>query len=571
MLKFNGDSITFNDDSNQDTSAQNVVNSALENQIISGSGISLSYDELINTLTISSSGLAFSDHVHDSSNITDFNSAVSGLLPVKDIVSGTNISITSVSGVYTINSTPVTSVDQAASLVTTVFNKTGSPIPKFSVVYISGGQGDQPTIALASASGETTSSKTYGITAEAIGNMSTGKVIVYGALTGVNTDQFNPTAPTGDVNGVTLYLSPTTPGGVTTTKPSAPNHMVAVGTIVRTHQNQGVVEVRVQNGYELEELHNVAVEGVTNGQFLQYNSSTKLWVPSSSGTFTILDVDNLRLDGNTLSSTNSNGNIIIQPSGTGSLQRDSGGDTRGTYAIDWQSQRFNNNQVASGMNSVIGGGSFNRAAGQGNVIGGGNGNFTNGLESVIAGGTTNQVTGDYSAICGGDRNAASGDYSFIAGGSLNSDGGYNNVFILGSNITAVIANATYVQNLRSSGYVIGSSAKFDQLYPTVVNNGTVSGSVTTNVNDGQIFDMIVNGTTTLSNPTNAVDGVTIRWRVTQGAMGGHVVNLDTKFRIPSSATSPLPWSTAAGSTDILAATYHAGRDKWDVVAFVPGY
>lgn len=44
-------------------------------------------------------------HTHTASNITDFNSSVSGLLPVKNLLAGSNISISSSSGVYTINST----------------------------------------------------------------------------------------------------------------------------------------------------------------------------------------------------------------------------------------------------------------------------------------------------------------------------------------------------------------------------------------------------------------------------------------------------------------------------------
>jgi hypothetical protein len=46
-----------------------------------------------------------SNHKHTSLNITDFNSSVSGLLPVKSIVAGSNITISSSSGAYTINST----------------------------------------------------------------------------------------------------------------------------------------------------------------------------------------------------------------------------------------------------------------------------------------------------------------------------------------------------------------------------------------------------------------------------------------------------------------------------------
>ncbi len=262
-----------------------------------------------NTYTINATGLQPSGnysvvgHSHLSSDITDFASSVSGLLPVKNIVAGNDISVTSVSGVYTINST-VTSASEANSLVTTVFNKTGSSIPKMSVVYINGGQGDQPTIQLAIATTEATSSKTYGITAEAIDNMSTGKVVVDGALTGLNTDQFNPTAPVGDVNGTVVYLSPSVSGAITTTKPYAPNHMVSVGTIVRTHQNDGIIEVKIQNGFELQELHNVAVNGASNGQFLQYNGSG-LWIPSNSGNFTTLQVSgtNVSLNGHNHSSS----------------------------------------------------------------------------------------------------------------------------------------------------------------------------------------------------------------------------------------------------------------------------
>jgi hypothetical protein len=46
-----------------------------------------------------------SNHNHSSSNITDFNSSVSGLLPVTNIVSGSGITISSSSGSFTINST----------------------------------------------------------------------------------------------------------------------------------------------------------------------------------------------------------------------------------------------------------------------------------------------------------------------------------------------------------------------------------------------------------------------------------------------------------------------------------
>jgi len=58
---------------------------------------------------VNGTGVSISGHTHTSSNITDFNSSVSGILPVKNIVAGNNITISSASGIYTINSSGVSS------------------------------------------------------------------------------------------------------------------------------------------------------------------------------------------------------------------------------------------------------------------------------------------------------------------------------------------------------------------------------------------------------------------------------------------------------------------------------
>ena len=53
--------------------------------------------------------------------------------------------------------------------------------------------------------------------------------------------------------------------------------------------------------------------------------------------------------------------------------------------------------------------------------------------------------------------------------------------------------------------------------------------------------------------------------------GNTTVTLGTGFVIPASATSPLPFSTGSGVTDILGAIYHASSSNWYVASFVPGY
>jgi hypothetical protein len=82
---------------------------------------------------------------------------------------------------------------------------------------------------------------------------------------------------------------------------------------------------------------------------------------------------------------------------------------------------------------------------------------------------------------------------------------------------------------------------------------------------------LVNGANTLANPTGTfADGKTLKWRMkqpTSGAAG--TVTLGNKFRIPASATTPLPFSTVNSKVDILAAMYNEADDKWDIVTFIP--
>jgi len=75
------------------------TNNPLYQLDVIGSG-NFSQNLLINGTPVSVSG-----HTHTSSQITDFNNSISGLLPVKDIVAGSNITVSSTSGIYTINST----------------------------------------------------------------------------------------------------------------------------------------------------------------------------------------------------------------------------------------------------------------------------------------------------------------------------------------------------------------------------------------------------------------------------------------------------------------------------------
>jgi hypothetical protein len=163
-----------------------------------------------------------------------------------------------------------------------ILNNTENAFTDLQVIQITGASGLRMTGALAQANGESTSAATFAVVTEPILKNQIGFATVSGLVRNVNTSAFP--------EGSALYLSPTVPGGITSIKPVAPNHLVSIGWCVRSHHINGSIYVNVQNGYELEELHNVSITSALNDQVLAYDSATSLWknksISSSSGTVT---------------------------------------------------------------------------------------------------------------------------------------------------------------------------------------------------------------------------------------------------------------------------------------------
>ena len=156
-----------------------------------------------------------------------------------------------------------------------IHNNTGSTLTDGQVVYINGSSGNRPTVALASASSESTSSVTMGVVTEAILNGAEGFVTTSGLVNGLDTSAFSA--------GAAIWLS-TTAGTFTATKPSAPNHGVLIGFVIRSHATIGSILVKIQNGSELSELHDVSITTPQNNQLLIYNSSSGVWINANAPT-----------------------------------------------------------------------------------------------------------------------------------------------------------------------------------------------------------------------------------------------------------------------------------------------
>ena len=167
-----------------------------------------------------------------------------------------------------INYQPLTPLETtAARLLTEV--KASEAITKGQAVYVSSANGTNIIVSKASSSTEATSSKTFGLMAQDLAVNGVGFVITEGLLAGLNT--------IGATVGDPVFLS-TVAGNLIygiANKPSAPQHLVTIGFVTRVNANNGEIFVKIQNGFELEELHNVSLVDPKTNNILGFDGS--LW------------------------------------------------------------------------------------------------------------------------------------------------------------------------------------------------------------------------------------------------------------------------------------------------------
>lgn len=175
-------------------------------------------------------------------------------------------------------------VDVAEAMTTKVRNSTGATLYKGTIVRLSGSTGNRPNAVKAQANNEAGSAQTFGAVLDDISNNSDGYVLTKGVIETLDTrtTATHPFTSNTLADGDVLYLDPTTAGYVTNVKPHAPNHLVYVGRVIKTHPTTGAIVYSIQNGYELDELHNVSAQTPNNGDTIKYNSSTSLWETGSA-------------------------------------------------------------------------------------------------------------------------------------------------------------------------------------------------------------------------------------------------------------------------------------------------
>ena len=155
------------------------------------------------------------------------------------------------------------------SLYAYVTNADSVSLTKGMPVYAFGGTGDRMTVKRANNVGDATSAQTVGLVlSTSIATNQKGLIMMQGLLDGLS---ILPTSTFAD--GDPIYLG-STAGTITNVKPYAPNHLVYLGVVTTASSGSaGRMYVKVQNGYELDELHNVQAQSPALKDTLWYDNS----------------------------------------------------------------------------------------------------------------------------------------------------------------------------------------------------------------------------------------------------------------------------------------------------------
>ncbi|CAB4149072.1 hypothetical protein UFOVP535_43 [uncultured Caudovirales phage] len=220
--------------------------------------------------------------------------------------------------------------DTATIVMVKVHNDAGVTLTNGKVVALttSGNNNEAPAVRLANNKGDSTSANTLGFVSGTIANQDTGWVILSGKIEKLNTSAFS--------NGDIIYLDSVN-GNWTKTKPQAPYHMVYLGVVVKSNSGNGSIFVKAQNGYELDEIHDVKITSPLNNQVLAYSDTQRIW--KNRNIYTIVDTTSLsnRINLKQNSSLTSYSFLANNTSATANATVQYFKDTSGTYtsAIGW--------------------------------------------------------------------------------------------------------------------------------------------------------------------------------------------------------------------------------------------
>ena len=234
---------------------------------------------LVNSWTYSSNSTSLAPILNGQHNFYLYNSNTSTL--TTDTLA-TLANIRSVSGGSSQNGR--FGNDTATVVMAKVHNNSGVQLTNGKVVALSasGTQSNEPAVRLANNKADSTSANTFGFVTGTIAVNDTGWVILSGKIEKLNTSAFS--------NGDVIYLDSVS-GEWTKSKPKAPYHLVYLGVIIKANAGNGAIFVKPQNGYEVDEIHDIQINGIVNNNILVYSDTSKLW--KNRSIYSVVDTTNV--------------------------------------------------------------------------------------------------------------------------------------------------------------------------------------------------------------------------------------------------------------------------------------
>jgi len=196
--------------------------------------------------------------------------------------------------------------------------KAGESITKGQAVYVSSADGTNMVVSKASNAGESTSSKTMGLLESTVSTNGKTNVITEGLLSGLNTGSATAGDPVWLGTGGNLIFG-------LVNKPIAPAHLVFIGIVTKANNSTGEIFIRPQNGFELNELHDVLIgtnysSTPANKDLLSYDLGSSLWKNKTAAQLGLATLDGAEtLTNKTLGNPTINGFLVTSPNGTTNL------------------------------------------------------------------------------------------------------------------------------------------------------------------------------------------------------------------------------------------------------------
>lgn len=397
-------------------------------------------------------------------------------------------------------------VNLGQQLLLRVNNNTAATINKGKFVKVSGSAGSPDVLYIHTASweSEVNSANTIGVVMQNISANTNGYILLNGVINGIDTSAFSA----GDM----LYLSSS--GDYTNVIPPTPYYKVRLGHVARVQNSNGSAFIRVQNGYELDELHDVSASNATHGDLLVKSGSNNgsQWVNSKQLTGSYGLTGSLYAVGNLSASLGVTGSF----SGSGAGLTDipgtlSGGESQ--YIPKW-------NSATSLASSVI----YQTTVGK---IGIGT---TSSADELTVNGTTNSSKFQAGQLFISGANGTSGSIKHI------SKGGDGTSFLL---IQAQAeAAGKKARIILSSSNTNGNSGSVELYTNSVIYPNSISISMTADQTLNVINDAPVLKVTATSGPwtgTLSTTGVTTGTRITILNVGSSIFTIDPGGASPTSS------------------------------------